>query len=105
MNLAAHKKLLTTILTIACLTSAYPAGAAEPVGVADCDQWIPNMDQCIVSRASEEAKAELRTSFDRAKAEFQTLKADPQMQDSLASACRTAKEIYQLTVQEFGCLL
>lgn len=90
----------TTATSPASSTTA-PAGAA--IGVAECDDYLKKVDDCVTSKVPESARAQYTSSIEQTRKSWRDLAANPQTRASLASACKQAVESARVAYKTYGC--
>ena len=97
----------TTTTTPATTTSpaaATPAAAAgDAVGVAECDDYLTKLDDCITTKVPAAARAQYNASLEQTRKSWRDLAANPQTRAGLAAACKQAVETARATYKSFGC--
>ena len=84
-------------------TPATTAPAGDKVGVAECDDYLAKVDNCVANKVPEAARAQYRSGIEQTRKSWRTLAANPQTRGSLAAACKTALETARQTYKGFGC--
>lgn len=104
-NRAATTNAPATTTTPATTTSpaASPAAATAAIGVAECDDYLTKVDNCVTSKVPAAARAQYNTSLEATRKQWRDLAANPQTRASLAAACKQALESARATYKSFGC--
>lgn len=88
-------------------TAATPAATTAPagdkIGVAECDDYLAKVDNCVGSKVPEAARAQYRTGIEQTRKSWRDLAANPQTRGSLAAACKSATESARQAYKGFGC--
>jgi hypothetical protein len=118
--------ILTGLLVLACARSeetnrnaAAPANTAAPaitpvdtntnrstgdlVGVAECDTFITNYENCVSSKVPEAARANLRAAVATWRTEWKKLADNPQTRGNLATACKAQIEATRAQMKAYNC--
>ena len=84
--------------------AASPAAAAgDKIGVAECDDYLAKLDNCVTSKVPAAARSQYTASMESTRKQWRDLAANPQTRSSLAAACRQAVETARATYKSFGC--
>lgn len=101
-NRAATNAATTT--TPATTTSpATTAAAGAAIGVAECDDYLKKVDDCVTSKVPAAARAQYTASIEQTRKSWRDLAANPQTRASLAAACKQAVESARLAYKSYGC--
>lgn len=94
----------TTTTTPATTTSpASTTTAADAIGVAECDDYLKKVDDCVTSKVPAAARSQYTASIDATRKQWRDLAANPQTRASLASACKQAVESARAAYKTYGC--
>lgn len=83
--------------------TAAPAATADSIGVAECDDYLNKYQACVESKVPETARAMLKQSLDQTRASWRTAAAAPGGKESLATACKQAREASKASMSAYGC--
>ena len=95
-----------TTTTTPATTTASPAttgATASAIGVAECDDYLKKVDDCVTSKVPAAARAQYTSSIDATRKQWRDLAANPQTRASLASACKQAVESARAAYKSYGC--
>jgi hypothetical protein len=118
--------ILTGLLVLACAKSeetnrnaAAPANAPAPaitpvdtntnraagdqIGVAECDTFITNYENCVSGKVPEAARANLRAAVTTWRTEWKKLAANPQTRGTLGAACKAQIEATRTAMKAYNC--
>lgn len=98
-NSAATTTTPATTASPAATTSA--AGGA--IGVAECDDYLKKVDDCVTSKVPAAARSQYTASIEQTRKSWRDLAANPQTRASLASACKQAVESARAAYKSYGC--
>ena len=103
-NRAATNAATTT--TTPATTTASPAATvatASAIGVAECDDYLKKVDDCVTSKVPAAARAQYTASIEQTRKSWRDLAANPQTKASLAAACKQAVEAARTAYKSYGC--
>lgn len=104
-NRAATNSAATT--TTPAATTASPAAtvaaAGDRIGVAECDDYLTKVDNCITSKVPAAAREQYAASMKQTRDSWRTLAANPQGRAGLATACKQAIESARAAYKSYGC--
>jgi hypothetical protein len=83
-------------------TSTSPASATA-IGVAECDDYLKKVDDCVTSKVPAAARAQYTASIEQTRKSWRDLAANPQTRASLAAACKQAVEAARAAYKSYGC--
>jgi hypothetical protein len=102
--------ILIGLLVLACgaptnRNAAAPStvSAGEKVGIAECDNFIAAYETCVNSKVEESARANVRASVARLRADWKKMANDPQMRATLAAHCKAQRETTMATMKAYNC--
>jgi hypothetical protein len=119
--------LLTGLLVLACAKSdtnrnvAAPAGtnssaastpvsttntsasAGEKIGIAECDTFLTNYENCVTTKVPEAARASYKTAIANWRSSWKKLADNPQTKGTLANVCKTQLETARTQLKSYGC--
>ena len=87
----------------AATPAATVAAAGDQIGVAECDDYLAKVDDCITTKVPEAARAQYNSSIEQTRKSWRDLAANPQTRASLAAACKQAVESARAAYKSFGC--
>ena len=93
----------TTPATTTSPASTTAAAAGDKIGVAECDDYLAKVDNCITSKVPAAARAQYSVSIEQTRKSWRDLAANPQTRASLASACKQAVESARAAYKSYGC--
>ena len=93
----------TPVVTTTPATTATAAATGDKIGVAECDDYLTKLDDCITTKVPAAARAQYTASIEQTRKSWRDLAANPQTRASLAAACKTAVDTARQTYQSFGC--
>ena len=76
---------------------------AEKVGIAECDNFIAAYETCVNSKVEESARANVRASVAKLRADWKKMADDPQMRATLAAHCKAQRETTMATMKAYNC--
>ena len=83
--------------------STTTAAAGDKIGVAECDDYLAKVDNCVTSKVPAAARAQYTASIEQTRKSWRDLAASPQTRASLASACKQAVESAPAAYKSYGC--
>jgi hypothetical protein len=102
--------ILIGLLVLACgaptnRNAAAPSTVSEgeKVGIAECDNFIAAYETCVNSKVEEGARANVRASVARLRADWKKMADDPQMRATLAAHCKAQRETTMATMKAYNC--
>ncbi len=101
-NRAATNSAASTTTTPATATTPASSTAAA-IGVAECDDYLAKVDDCVTSKVPAAARQQYTASIDQTRKSWRDLAANPQTRASLASACKQAVESARAAYKSYGC--
>jgi hypothetical protein len=78
-------------------------GAADKIGVAECDDYIAKYEACVSGKVPEAARAQYESSLAQMRKSWRDLAANPQTRAGLAQACKAATESARQSMKPMGC--
>jgi len=93
----------TTTTTTKTETKTGDTGAANSVGVPECDAYISKFQKCISDKVPAEARDMLKSSFDQSLASWKQAASTPEGKAGLAMACKSAMDAAKQSMGSFGC--
>ena len=88
-------------------TTASPAAtvatSATAIGVAECDDYLKKVDDCVTSKVPAAARAQYTASIEQTRKSWRDLAANPQTKAGLAAACKQAVEAARTAYKSYGC--
>ena len=96
--------------TNAATTTTTPAAATSPaaatgdkIGVAECDDYLAKVDNCVTSKVPAAARSQYSASIEQTRKSWRDLAANPQTRSTLAAACKQAVESARTAYKSYGC--
>ena len=86
---------------IVAATSAVQA--ADPVGVAACDDYLNKLEACVGSKVPAAQRATFQTQFEQARKGWAELAKNPSTKSSLESLCKQTAQQMSAAMQGYGC--
>jgi hypothetical protein len=94
-------KFLLALAAAALSTSA--ALAAEPVGVAACDEFLAKYEACVSTKVPAAQQTSFKGMVDQMRSSWTTLAKAPEAKPQLEAACKGAIEQVKPMLQPHGC--
>lgn len=96
--------MLRLVLPVALsLSLATMALAAEPIGIAACDDFLTKYEMCVTDKIPAAQQDAFKGQIEQLRAGWITLAANPQTKPTLEAACVTSAEQMKTAVASFGC--
>ncbi|HLL74546.1 MAG TPA: hypothetical protein VK421_04725 [Pyrinomonadaceae bacterium] len=83
--------------------SSTTAATGDKIGVAECDDYLAKVDDCVTSKVPAAARTQYTASIEQTRKSWRDLAANPQTRASLASACKQAVETARAAYKSYGC--
>ena len=83
--------------------SSTTAATGDKIGVAECDDYLAKVDNCITSKVPAAARTQYTASIEQTRKSWRDLAANPQTRASLAAACKQAVETARAAYKSYGC--
>lgn len=101
----ANRAAATTASPAASTTpaSATTAAAGDRIGVAECDDYLTKVDDCVTSKVPAATRAQYTATIEQTRKQWRDLAANPQTRASLAAACKQAVESARVAYKSYGC--
>jgi hypothetical protein len=93
----------TTSNTTASPAATTAASTGDKIGVAECDDYLTKVDDCITSKVPAAARSQYTASIEQTRKSWRDLAANPQTKASLAAACKQAVESARTAYKSYGC--
>lgn len=104
--------LLSLGLISACSKSAEEASSSESgravpgiTGVAECDEFLADYEQCLMEKIPAEASAQIRPGIEQWKSAWKSMAENAGARSTLPTVCRQARDASAPTLQAYGCAL
>ena len=91
---------LTVVLSCATATTAL---AAEPIGIAACDDFLTKYEMCVADKIPTAQQGAFNGQIEQLRADWVSLAANPQTRPTLEAACVTSAEQTKVATASFGC--
>ncbi|QDZ09899.1 hypothetical protein [Devosia ginsengisoli] len=91
---------LTFVLPCALATAAL---AAEPIGIAACDDFLTKYEMCVTDKIPAAQQDAFKGQIEQLRSGWISLAANPQTKPTLEAACVTSAEQMKTAVAAFGC--
>lgn len=75
----------------------------EPVGVAECDEFLDQYQACVDQHVSGEAQASFTASMNQWRDTWRQLAKDPATRETLATMCPQTKEQVKNAMAAYNC--
>jgi hypothetical protein len=96
--------LMKSLLAIAAAVLGTSAVlAAEPVGVAACDEFLAKYEACVSTKVPAVQQTSFKGMIDQMRASWTTLAKTPEAKPQLEAACKGAIEQVKPMLQPHGC--
>lgn len=101
--------IVTGLLVLACSRpaetnrNAVATVSGDPIGVAECDDFINAYENCVATKVPEASRAAMRTSMATLRADWKKAAEDPQTRPALAAACKAHRERTVVQMRAHGC--
>jgi hypothetical protein len=79
------------------------ARAADPIGVAACDDFLTKYEACLTSKIPAAQRATFQTQIDQTRKGWAELAKSPSTKASLEAACKVTSQQMNTAMQAFGC--
>lgn len=90
-------------ITAAALLAATVAQAAEPIGVAACDEFITKYEACVGTKVPAAQQASFRTMLDQMRSSWTGLAKMPEAKPQLEASCKASIEQMKPALAPHGC--
>ena len=85
------------------LSLATTALAAEPIGIAACDDFLIKYELCVADKIPAAQQETFNGQIEQMRASWVALAANPQTKPTLEAACVTSADQMKAAVSAFGC--
>jgi hypothetical protein len=102
----ANRSTTNAATTTTPATSTSPAAstaAGDKIGVAECDDYLAKVDDCVTNKVPAAAREQYAASIKQTRDSWRGLAANPQTRSSLAAACKQAVESARAAYKSYGC--
>src|SRR5262249_4736581 len=72
--------------------AAAPAAGGDSIGVPECDEYIKKYESCVNSKVPESARAQVKATFEAARAAWKQAASTPQGKQGLVIGCKQAND-------------
>lgn len=79
------------------------ARAAEPIGIAECDDYIRNYESCLIEKVPEEKRNEYRRALSEQRSKWHDAVTSGQDQNAIAEQCKSAASDATAKMSAYGC--
>ena len=79
------------------------ASAADKIGIAECDTFLTEYDNCVSTKVPEAARAQYKQALTTWRTEWKKLADNPQTRGTLASICKTQLETARTQLKAYNC--
>jgi hypothetical protein len=90
-------------IVAAAMIAASAASAAEPIGVAACDDFIAKYEACVGSKVPAAQQASFKTMLDQMRTSWSALAKSPDAKPQLEAACKASVEQVKAALAPHGC--
>jgi hypothetical protein len=81
-----------------------PTGG-EPIGVAECDEYVASAKRCITSKMPDDMKGEATATVDAYAVQWRQAAQDPAQRSTLVETCKKALALSKTAYASLGCEL
>jgi hypothetical protein len=93
------RSLLALTFTAALATTA----VAQDIGVPECDSMLKTYETCVMTKAPDASKAQMKTTFETMRTNWKSVAATADGKKQLASVCAQTKAQMQQQLASFKC--
>lgn len=79
------------------------ASAGEKIGIAECDTFLTEYENCVTTKVPEAARASYKTAIANWRSSWKKLADNPQTKGTLANVCKTQLETARTQLKSYGC--
>lgn len=79
------------------------ARAAEPIGIAECDDYIEKYEACLIDKVPDEQRADLRRTLNEQRSKWHDAMSSGQDQAAIAEQCKSAASDALAKLGSYGC--
>jgi len=98
-----RRLVLVTGFAVVAIAATSGARAAEPVGVAVCDEFLTEWAACISNTVPAAQKTRLKGHMDQARKSWTDIAKTPNGKSSLEAACQQTAEQMKIALSAYGC--
>ena len=102
-NVAAPAGTNSSAASTPATTTNTSASAGEKIGIAECDTFITNYENCVTTKVPEAARASYKTALANWRTSWKKLADDPKTRGTLANVCKTQLETARTQLKSYGC--
>jgi hypothetical protein len=77
--------------------------AADPIGVAACDDFLTKYEACLASKIPAAQRTTFQSQIDQTRRGWAELAKNPSTKASLEAACKQTSQQMNAAMQAFGC--
>lgn len=87
----------------ATTSSTNSSASASKIGIAECDTFLTEYDNCVSTKVPEAARAQYKQALTTWRTEWKKLADNPQTRGTLASICKTQLETARTQLKAYNC--
>ena len=92
-----------TGFAVAAIAVTSGARAAEPVGIAACDEFLTKYEACIGTKVPAAQQTMFKSQMDQTRKSWTDLAKTPSGKQSLEAACKQTGEQMKTSLSAYGC--
>lgn len=77
--------------------------AADKIGIAECDTFLTEYDNCVSTKVPEAARAQYKSAIAQWRTSWKKLADNPQTKGTLANICKTQLETARTQLKAYNC--
>ena len=77
--------------------------AADKVGIAECDTFLTEYDNCVSNKVPEQARAQYKQALTTWRTQWKKMAENPTTKGTLASICKNQLETARLQLKSYNC--
>jgi hypothetical protein len=85
------------------VAATFTTRAADPIGVAACDDFLTKYEACLTSKIPAAQRASFQTQIDQTRKGWADLAKNPSTKAALEAACKQTSQQMKAAMQPFGC--
>ncbi len=98
-----RRLVLAAGFAVVALAATSGARAADPVGVAACDEFLTKWAACISNTVPAAQKTRLKGQMDQARKDWTDIAKTPDGKPSLEAVCKKTAEQMTIALSAYGC--
>lgn len=94
---------LVTGLAVAAVAATSSVRAAEPVGVAACDEFLTKYEACVGTKVPAAQQTMFKGQMEQTRKSWTDLAKSPNGKSSLEAACKQTAQQMKTSLSAYGC--